>query len=92
MTPSPRKTTSSKEVDGDKSPTALFISLALDMSWKLALVVLLPIIAGSLLSSHYQSSWFLLIGIVLAFSMAIAVIYQSYMLANSSENTKKGSK
>jgi hypothetical protein len=90
-TPSPRKVKQSKEVDKGQNPTSVFISLALDMSWKLAVVVLLPIIAGSVLTNRYNTEWYLLGGIAIALIMAVVVVYQSYGIANNAE-TKKGSK
>lgn len=37
------RTTSSKV---DKSPSSVFIGMALDMTWRLAFVILLPIVGG----------------------------------------------
>lgn len=87
-TPSPKKT-KSKEMGGN--PTREFMTLALDMTWKLAIVVLVPIIGGKVLAGRYNSNYYLLGGILVALIMAITVIYQSYMSANSVDN-KKGSK
>lgn len=47
-TPSPAETAKPHTVVGSKAnnPTTVFISAALDMSWRLAIVVLVPIIGG----------------------------------------------
>lgn len=75
-----------------KSPSSVFISLALDMSWKLATVVLLPIIGGSLLAHKYKANYYLIAGAFVAFILAIVVVYQSYNIANQSEDNPKDAK
>lgn len=90
VTPSPQNT-KSKEVGKAVNPTSQFVSMALDMTWKLAIVVLLPILAGHVLADRYSNNYYLLAGILVALMMAITVIYQSYMAANSI-NGGKGSK
>lgn len=90
--PSPRKAKNSNEVDQGKSPTSIFIALVLDMTWKLAIVVLLPIILGRFLSDHFNNSAYLLLGIAVALILSMTVVYQSYNAANRLENGKKGNK
>lgn len=87
VTPSPKKTKS--KVGGN--PTREFLTVVLDMSWKLAIVVLVPIIGGNVLAHRYSSNYYLLGGIIVALIMAIAVVYQSYVMANGIDNGK-GSK
>jgi F0F1-type ATP synthase assembly protein I len=46
---------------------SLFFSLALDMTWQLALVVIVPIVGGYILDKHYHTSpWLTLIGFLVA--------------------------
>jgi F0F1-type ATP synthase assembly protein I len=45
----------------------LFMSLGLDMTWQLALVVIVPIVGGYALDEHYHKTpWLLLAGFVIA--------------------------
>lgn len=45
----------------------LFFSLALDMTWQLALVVIIPIVGGFILDKHYHTTpWIMLAGFVVA--------------------------
>lgn len=46
---------------------SLFFSLALDMTWQLALVVIVPIVGGYLLDHHFHTTpWLTVIGFALA--------------------------
>jgi F0F1-type ATP synthase assembly protein I len=82
-TPSPRELEQNKGVDTDSNPTSVFISMVLDMTWRLALVVILPIVLGSYLDTHFKKSYtFMLLGLLVALIGAIGVIYQSYKGAN----------
>ena len=83
MTPSPSRERKSGAVADDKNPASVFISMALDMSWRLALVVLIPLIGGAELDSHLKThQWYLIGGGLLAALLAFLVIYQSYIEAN----------
>jgi F0F1-type ATP synthase assembly protein I len=41
---------------------SLFMSLGLDMTWQLALVVIVPIVGGYALDNHYHTTPWLLVG------------------------------
>jgi F0F1-type ATP synthase assembly protein I len=83
LTPSPRKAKQSPAVVKDSNPSAVFISMALDMSWRLALVVLIPVVGGAYLDKHHKTGQiYLIIGFVLAVFGAGAVMYRSYKVAN----------
>ena len=84
LTPSPSSTKQSKAVADKGSPSQVFISMVLDMSWRLALVFLIPVIAGVELDKHYHPSGdiYLIIGLILGVAGAIMVIYRTYKLAN----------
>ncbi len=82
-TPLPGKDKISPAVDQESNPTTMFIGMALDMSWRLALVVLIPIVAGSYLDKYLKLNYvFLFIGLAIAFMGSIMVIYKSYKKAN----------
>jgi F0F1-type ATP synthase assembly protein I len=79
-TPSP--TTGTKNTP-ESGPSKLFISMAIDMSWRLALVVLIPIIAGAELDKMQHSSplW-LVVGFVVAMCGVAYVMWRTVQLAN----------
>ncbi|HEY4964646.1 MAG TPA: hypothetical protein VIH90_08210 [Candidatus Saccharimonadales bacterium] len=82
-TPSPRGLKQTKGVDTGSNPTSVFISMVLDMTWRLALVVIIPIVLGSYLDTHFKKNYtFVLLGLLLALVGAVSVIYQSYKGAN----------
>lgn len=46
---------------------SLFLSLALDMTWQMAIVVIVPIVGGYLLDHHFQTTpWLTVVGFVIA--------------------------
>ena len=60
-----------------KSPTTVFVSAALDMSWRLAIVVLLPIIGGFELDKHLSTApWLAIAGFVIAMGGVFVVLKQ----------------
>jgi hypothetical protein len=82
-TPSPRGLEQSKGVDTGSNPTSVFISMVLDMTWKLAIVVILPIVFGSYLDQRLKQGYtFMIIGLFVALLGAISVVYKSYIEAN----------
>ena len=82
-TPSPRELEQTKGVDTGPNPTSVFISMVLDMTWRLALVVIIPIVTGSYLDTHFKQNYsFVLVGIFLALIGSASVIYKSYLNAN----------
>lgn len=68
------------------------MSMVLDMTWRLAVVVLVPIIVGEELDKHYKTGHiFLIVGLVLAVSLGTLVVYRSYKLANEMTKPKEKS-
>ena len=58
-------------------PRKFFIMAALDMSWRLAIVVLVPVIAGVELGKHYHKTvLFTVIGFALAIAGVTMVLRQ----------------
>jgi len=57
--------------------------MALDMSWRLAVVVLVPIIGGFKLDEHFKTSplW-IIVGFLLAMAGFALVIWQTFEAAN----------
>jgi F0F1-type ATP synthase assembly protein I len=86
-------TTPSPDLGGtQKSPNALFVSLALDMSWRLALVVLVPIIGGFELDQVLDTSPLLVVlGFILAMAGMALVMWQTMNLANNATRKEKHS-
>lgn len=84
--PSPR-------VEKTTSQTSVFISMALSMTWRLAIVVLVPIVGG-----YYLDQWlnmtpvFTITGFFLAMAGIGLVFWQIMQSANQIEIPKKGSK
>jgi hypothetical protein len=64
-------------------PGAAFVTIALNMSWQLAIVVLVPIIGGVELDKTLKTSHaFLFVGLVLAVIGSIVVMWRNVQLAN----------
>ena len=79
QTPSPAVQTKPHAAVGDPAgnPSSVFIGAALDMSWRLAIVVLVPIIGGFELDQRLQTTPLLtIIGFVLAMGGMAAVLRQ----------------
>ncbi|MEI9913956.1 MAG: AtpZ/AtpI family protein [Candidatus Saccharibacteria bacterium] len=88
--PSPSSKEKSRAVAGNSSPTTVFVSMVLDMTWRLAIVVLVPIILGVELDKHYKTHHdYLIAGFVIALLFGIAVVYRSYKLANDMTTSSK---
>jgi F0F1-type ATP synthase assembly protein I len=78
-TPSPTggESTTSDKARRDRSPRAQFALAALDMSWQLAVVVLVPLLGGFKLDEKYNSSPVLtLIGFGLAMVGTAVVLWR----------------
>lgn len=89
---SPKRDVASRnsEVGTNKSPSSVFISLALDMSWRLAIVVLVPIIGGFELDKRLHTSPLLVIvGFLLAMAGVALVLWQMLHIANQMPVDKK---
>lgn len=82
-TPARPGKTKSSQVAG-KSPAGQFVTLALDMTWRLAVVVLLPILGGVWIDHRFATSP---VGIIVGFALAMVstavVLWQAMQTANS---------
>jgi len=61
-----------------------FVFMALNMSWQLAVVVLLPVLAGVALgkAQDHATAW-LMVGLAVALVGSIAVMWRTMRVANS---------
>ena len=83
----------SPRVEKTTSQTSIFISLTLDMSWRLAIVVLVPIIGGFYLDRWLGTSpVFMITGFVAAMVGMGLVMWQTMQTANQIQSPKKGAK
>lgn len=70
-----------------KSPTMVFVTAALDMSWRLAIVVLVPIIGGFELDKDWHTSPVLsIIGFLLA-GAGVAIVLKQTLKQVDKEQT-----
>lgn len=77
-------TKSSSKVDKPVTPTSIFIGMGLDMSWRLALGVLVPIVGGVYIDKWLKTSpLFLIIGFVVAIVGTVLIIRRTVNLANT---------
>ncbi len=71
----------------------LFLSMALNMTWQLALVVLIPIVGGFKLDEHFNTSpLYTIIGIVIAFGGVVAVLRRVVTEANQRASARENKK
>lgn len=87
----PRKTLSShretdahtQTVEAGKGQSSVFVGMALDMSWRLAVVVLVPIVGGFELDKKFHTTPTLtIIGFVVAMLGMAVVMWQTLQAAN----------
>lgn len=87
QTPSPKPTVSARSqvtVGKPENPQSVFVGMALDMSWRLAAVVLVPVIGGYELDSHLGTTPFItVLGFLVAIGGVVMVIRQTLRAANS---------
>lgn len=70
-------------VDKSKSPTSVFVSMALDMTWRLAIVVLVPIIGGFELDKRLEMTPLLtIVGFLVAMVGMALVCWRTLQVAN----------
>lgn len=82
--PSPR-------VEKTTSQTSVFISMALSMTWRLAIVVLVPILGGFYLDQWLNTTpVFTIVGFFLVMIGIALVFWQIMQTANQVEIPKKG--
>ncbi len=84
-TPKPAKLAPTTNLDAARSTAQRqFVTIALNMMWQLAIVVLLPVIIGVQLDKAIDSGHTLTyIGLALGFAGATLVMWRSMKLANS---------
>lgn len=83
----------SPRVEKTTSQTSIFISMVLDMSWRLAFVVLVPIVGGFELDKWLDMTpVFTITGFVLAMVGMGLVMWQTMQTANKIEIPKKETK
>ena len=84
---------SSPRVEKTTSQNSVFISMALDMSWRLAIAVLVPIIGGFKLDEALKTTPLLtIVGFLLAMGGMALVMWQTLQTANQIEIPKKAAK
>jgi F0F1-type ATP synthase assembly protein I len=91
-TPSPAVQAKPHAAVGNQTsnPSSVFIGAALDMSWRLAIVVLLPIIGGFELDQHLHMSPFLtIVGFLLAMGGMALVLWQTLQQVNQLTTPKQ---
>ncbi|GAC1502150.1 MAG: hypothetical protein NVS1B10_06830 [Candidatus Saccharimonadales bacterium] len=73
---------------GENNPSSVFVGMALDMSWRLAIAVLVPIIGGYELDQHMHLAPLLTItGFVLAMLGMAIVLWQTLQQTKQVTNT-----
>ena len=85
-TPSPTTATRNSQVTVGKpeNPQSVFVGMALDMSWRLAVAVLLPIIGGYELDSRLGTTPLItIVGFVIAMVAAGLVMRRTMQAANN---------
>jgi F0F1-type ATP synthase assembly protein I len=85
-TPSPKTAANTSNVTAGKpeNPQSIFVIMALDMSWRLAIAVLVPIVGGFELDSHLGTTPLLtVLGFVLAMIGFGLVIWRTTQVANN---------
>ena len=88
-TPSPKPQVT---VGKPESPQSVFVVMALDMGWRLAIVVLVPVVGGFELDTHLGTTPLLtVIGFILAMVGSGFVMWQTLQTANSRPVTTKSS-
>lgn len=70
----------------------LFVSMALNMSWQLAVVVIVPIVGGYMLDQRYHfTPWLTLTGLVVAAIGVFGVLSRTVAEANEHTGSPRGS-
>lgn len=91
-TPSPKQGENKLNtlVDKTANPGSAFISLALDMSWRLAIVVLVPVVGGFELDKKLNTAPLLtIVGFVFAMVGMALVLRRMLIVANAMPIAKK---
>ena len=75
------------------NPGAIFMAMVLDMSWKLIIVFLVPVLLGNYLDSRLKVSYaYLLIGLAVGLILSILVVYDVYIKASEIQYKSDGKK
>jgi F0F1-type ATP synthase assembly protein I len=86
----PRESISSKNqemIDQATALRAVFMNMAVEMSWQLALVVIVPIVGGHMLDVRYGTTpWLTFGGLALAITGAFGVLRRVLSEANRRSN------
>lgn len=83
----------SSKVEHTTTPSRVFVSMALDMSWRLAIAVLVPIIGGFKLDEALGTTPLLtIVGFLLAMGGMALVMWQTLQAANHVPVSKKENK
>jgi F0F1-type ATP synthase assembly protein I len=94
MTPSPKEVDKAQTSEGGNDNTLMvFVGAIVDLSWRMALVVLIPIIGGYELDKHLKTEpSFTILGFILAMLGTFLVlkqmlkVYGGQSVSNSKEN------
>lgn len=91
-TPTPAAGPKARAAQPDPNPTAIFVSAALDMSWRLAIVVLVPVIGGFELDKRLHTTPVItVLGFVAALAGMVLVLRQSIKtVAENAPPAKRG--
>jgi len=67
----------------DRSPSAVFITLVLDMTWRLAIVILVPVIGGYELDKALKTTpTITILGFVVAMAGMAFILWKTLQVAN----------
>ena len=82
--PAPARSRTRKSAGQFTSPSGVFVSMALDMSWRLAVAVLAPIIGGYELDQHLHMTPLLtIVGFLLAMGGMAVVLMRMLQQVNT---------
>jgi F0F1-type ATP synthase assembly protein I len=88
-----QKTAIREAKNSSKSHSSVFVTMALDMSWRLAVAVLVPIIGGYELDQKLKTAPLLtIVGFLLAMGGMALVMWQTLQVANQVPASKKENK
>jgi F0F1-type ATP synthase assembly protein I len=89
-TPSPREVKTPGTVGSN--PGSQFVGMAVDMGWRLAATVLVPIIGGFELDKALKTSpWLTVLGFLLALAGTALIFWQTLQVSGQSAKTEKRS-
>jgi F0F1-type ATP synthase assembly protein I len=93
MTPSPKEVDKAESSESESNTLRIFAGAVVDLSWRMAFVVLVPIIGGYELDKHLKTTpSFTILGFILAMVGSFFVlkqmlkVYGEQSIINSKEN------